>query len=150
MIFDALSNAAYRVPLRGPGAEIEGGVLNNPPPAGGGKSRGPAGRGLTLQNHGRAQQRDLRGCCSDRNPAGAPHPPGESPVVEGRARAPQPPTAGGAVESGSVWKLWLITYAGWRTDRAMNEVAGAALPVTAQAAALFSTEANGTGSRVAI
>ena len=32
MIFDALSNAAYRVSLRGPGAEIEGGVLNNPPP----------------------------------------------------------------------------------------------------------------------
>ena len=45
MIFDALSNAAYRVSLRGPGAEIEGGLLNNPP-AGGGKSRGPAGRGL--------------------------------------------------------------------------------------------------------
>ena len=33
MIFDALSNAAYRVSLRGPGAEIEGGVLNNPPPS---------------------------------------------------------------------------------------------------------------------
>ena len=32
MIFDALSNAAYRVSLRGPGAEIEGGFLNNPPP----------------------------------------------------------------------------------------------------------------------
>ena len=47
MIFDALSNAAYRVSLRGAGAEIEGG-LNTPPPAGGGKSRGPAGRGLTL------------------------------------------------------------------------------------------------------
>ena len=31
MIFDALSNAAYRVSLSGPGAEIEGGVLNNPP-----------------------------------------------------------------------------------------------------------------------
>ena len=45
MIFDALSNAAYRVSLRGPGAEIEGGVSTTPP-AGGGKSRGPAGRGL--------------------------------------------------------------------------------------------------------
>ena len=32
MIFDALSNAAYRLSLRGPGAEIEGGVLNNNPP----------------------------------------------------------------------------------------------------------------------
>ena len=31
MIVDALSNAAYRVSLRGPGAEIEG-SLNNPPP----------------------------------------------------------------------------------------------------------------------
>ena len=31
MIFDALSNAAYRVSLRGPGAEIEGGSLNSPP-----------------------------------------------------------------------------------------------------------------------
>ena len=49
MIFDALSNAAYRVSLRGPGAEIEGG-LNTPPPAGGGKSRGPAGRGLINHN----------------------------------------------------------------------------------------------------
>ena len=29
MIFDALSNAAYRVSLRGSGAEIGGGVLNN-------------------------------------------------------------------------------------------------------------------------
>ena len=29
MIFDALSNAAYRVSLSGPGAEIEGEVLNN-------------------------------------------------------------------------------------------------------------------------
>ena len=46
MIFDALSNAAYRVSLRGPGAEIEGGFSTTPPPAGGGKSRGPAGRGL--------------------------------------------------------------------------------------------------------
>ena len=46
MIFDALSNAAYRVSLRDPGAEIEGGFST--PPAGGGKSRGPAGRGLKL------------------------------------------------------------------------------------------------------
>ena len=51
MIFDALSNAAYRVSLRGPGAEIEGGfstTTTTTPPAGGGKSRGPAGRGLKL------------------------------------------------------------------------------------------------------
>ena len=44
MIFDALSNAAYHVSLHGPGAEIE--VGSQQPPAGGGKSRGPAGRGL--------------------------------------------------------------------------------------------------------
>ena len=31
MIFDALSNAAYRVSLRGPGAEIEGGGSQQPP-----------------------------------------------------------------------------------------------------------------------
>ena len=31
MIFDVLSNAAYCVSLRGPGAEIEGGGLNNNP-----------------------------------------------------------------------------------------------------------------------
>ena len=30
MIFDALSNAAYRVSLRGPGAEIDG--VSQPPP----------------------------------------------------------------------------------------------------------------------
>ena len=41
-----LSNAAYRVSLRGSGAEIEGGGFS--PPAGGGKSRGPAGRGLII------------------------------------------------------------------------------------------------------
>ena len=52
MIFDALSNAAYRVSLRGPGAEIEGGSQQqHPPPAGGGKSRGPAGRGLIVNPH---------------------------------------------------------------------------------------------------
>ena len=45
MIFDALWNTAYRVSLRGPAAELEGG---SPPPAGGGKSRGPAGRGLSM------------------------------------------------------------------------------------------------------
>ena len=50
MIFDALSNAAHRVSLRGPGAEIEGGGFSTtPPPVGGGKSRGPAGRGLKLE-----------------------------------------------------------------------------------------------------
>ena len=33
MIFDALLNAAYRVSLRGPGAEIEGvGSQQQPPP----------------------------------------------------------------------------------------------------------------------
>ena len=31
MIFDALSNAAYRVSLRGPGAELEGAITDPPP-----------------------------------------------------------------------------------------------------------------------
>ena len=49
MIFRELSNAAFRFSLRRPGAEIMGGGgVQTPPPAGGGKSRGPAGRGLTL------------------------------------------------------------------------------------------------------
>ena len=53
MIFRELSNAAFRFSLRRPGAEIMGGRSNAPPPpAGGGKSRGPAGRGLT-KNHQR-------------------------------------------------------------------------------------------------
>ena len=55
MIFDAPSNAAYHVSLRGPGAEIEG-VLNNPP-ACGGKSRGPAGCGLTRAGLGSPTER---------------------------------------------------------------------------------------------
>ena len=46
MIFVTLSNAAYRLSLRGPEAEIEGG-LSRGPPSGGEKSRGPSGRGLT-------------------------------------------------------------------------------------------------------
>ena len=45
-MFVALSNAAKRGSLRDPGAEL-GGDLKNPP-AGGGKSRGPAGRWLFL------------------------------------------------------------------------------------------------------
>ena len=35
------------VSLRGPGAELEGSLNPPPPPSGGGKSRGPAGCGLT-------------------------------------------------------------------------------------------------------
>ena len=47
MIFDALRNAAYRMSLRGPGAELEGrGEAINDPHQGGEKSKGPAGRGL--------------------------------------------------------------------------------------------------------
>ena len=46
MIFRELSNAAFRFSLRRPGAEIMGRSNAPPPPAGGGKSRGPAGRGL--------------------------------------------------------------------------------------------------------
>ena len=57
MISDALSNAAYRVSLRGPGAEIEGG--SQQPPAGGGKSRGPAGRGCEeVSGYGQKYGRD--------------------------------------------------------------------------------------------
>ena len=44
MIFDVLSNAAYRVPLRSTGAELKGG-LSMTPSSGGGKSRGPVGHG---------------------------------------------------------------------------------------------------------
>ena len=51
MIFRELSNAAFRFSLRRPGAEIMGGVQTPPPPAGGGKSRGPAGRGLKGKAH---------------------------------------------------------------------------------------------------
>ena len=63
MIFDALSNAAYRVSLRGPGIEIEGGVSTTPPPAGGGKSRSPAGRGLKghVENLTKGQGHELIG-----------------------------------------------------------------------------------------
>ena len=46
MIFRELSKPAFRFSLRRPGAEIMGGVQTPPPPAGSGKSRGPAGRGL--------------------------------------------------------------------------------------------------------
>ena len=48
MIFRELSNADFRFSLRRPGAEIMGGGRSNAPPAGGGKSRGPAGRGLII------------------------------------------------------------------------------------------------------
>ena len=47
-IFRELSNAVFRFVLRCAGAEIDGGVQTPPPPAGGGKSRGPAGRGLIV------------------------------------------------------------------------------------------------------
>ena len=48
MIFRELSNTAFRFSLRRPGAEIMGGGHSNAPPpqTGGGKSRGPAWRGL--------------------------------------------------------------------------------------------------------
>ena len=42
IIFDALSNAAFRVSLRGPGAELEGGVFKHPPPSRAWKSRTPS------------------------------------------------------------------------------------------------------------
>ena len=46
MIFRELSNAVFRFVLRCAGAEIDGWCSNIPPPAGGGKFRGLAGRGL--------------------------------------------------------------------------------------------------------
>ena len=47
MIFRELSIPVFRFVLRCAGAEIDGGCSNTPPPpAGGGKYRGPAGRGL--------------------------------------------------------------------------------------------------------
>ena len=61
MIFRELSNAAFRFSLRRPGAEIMGGRSNvPPPPAGGGKSRGPAGRGLTRAVRANARRRTRR------------------------------------------------------------------------------------------
>ena len=42
MIFDALSNAAYRVSLHGPGAELERGCSNTPNPARSAPSTVPA------------------------------------------------------------------------------------------------------------
>ena len=46
MTFGALSNAAYLVSLRGPGTKLEGDSQEPPSPSGGGKSKGPSGRGL--------------------------------------------------------------------------------------------------------
>ena len=48
MTFDAVSNAAYCVSLRCPGAELErgGGGVSTTIPSGCGKPRGPAGREL--------------------------------------------------------------------------------------------------------
>ena len=51
MVFRELSNAVFRFVLRCAGVEIDGGVFKHPP-AGGGKSRGPSGRGLTLAGTG--------------------------------------------------------------------------------------------------
>ena len=49
MIFRELSNAVFRFVLRCAGAEIDGVCSNTPLPlAGGGKSRGPSGRGLSV------------------------------------------------------------------------------------------------------
>ena len=47
IIFRVLSNAVFRFVLRCAGAEIDGGVFKHPP-SGGGKSRGPSGRRLSL------------------------------------------------------------------------------------------------------
>ena len=65
MIFRELSNAAFRFSLRRPGAEIMGGGGRSnapPPPAGGWKSRGPAGRGLTCGLGGNPHTHSHAGC----------------------------------------------------------------------------------------
>ena len=62
MIFRELSNAAFRFSLRRPGAEIMGAGVQTPPPplpAGGGKSRGPAGRGLTSVHRFKTERRAI-------------------------------------------------------------------------------------------
>ena len=51
IIFDELSNAVFCFRLRLMGAELEGERSNAPPPVGGGKSRGPVGRGLKGHCH---------------------------------------------------------------------------------------------------
>ena len=56
MIFDELSNAVFRSRLRLMGAELEGGRSNAPPPVGGGKSRGPVGRGLIKEKERRINE----------------------------------------------------------------------------------------------
>ena len=48
MISKELSSALFGFSLRCLGAELEGGFSTPPPPSGGGKSRGPSGRGLTV------------------------------------------------------------------------------------------------------
>ena len=48
MIFYEIWNAVFRFALRCAGAEIDEGCSTPPPPAGGGKSRGPLGRGLIM------------------------------------------------------------------------------------------------------
>ena len=49
MIFNEISNAVFRFDLRCAGAKIDG-VFKHPP-AGGGKSRGPSGRGIYVPMH---------------------------------------------------------------------------------------------------
>ena len=59
MIFDELSIALFGFSLSLLGAELQGGVLNNNPPSGRGKSRGPSGRGLSIFNPLAIQSRSL-------------------------------------------------------------------------------------------
>ena len=51
MIFGALSNAAYRVSLHGPGAELDGVDVQTPPAAWRVRLRAAARRGLSFFNH---------------------------------------------------------------------------------------------------
>ena len=66
MIFRELSNAVFRFVLRCTGAEIDGGggVFKHPP-SGGGKSRGPSGRGCDVSSgvNGNGKVRCPR-CCN--------------------------------------------------------------------------------------
>ena len=50
MIFGALSNAAYRVSLHGPGAELDAAGVQTPPAARRVRSRAAARRGINIKN----------------------------------------------------------------------------------------------------
>ena len=62
MIFVALSNAAYRVSLRGPGAELEGG-FKHPTPSRAWKSKTPSGSRVNLQARQKKTEQHIKEIC---------------------------------------------------------------------------------------